>query len=236
MPPPSGCVPAPAQDSTSLGGLPIGSSTMKRDGPEAVGDAAHRDPVARCWPTGRGRYPGRAAARHRGRRDGVGAGGGAAARRHRLGRPAGGRSPARGRAADRGRARDRAARPAQPGPSPRRAGRPGGRPGQRQARPRRAGHHAPLRHRAARHRHADPDAAHPGRGAQPRGIGRPWPRTRRTDRRGRHRQARPDLGLPPGRAGGQAGWAGRACGGHGTPSDPNCDHAWPLWRLRSQRW
>ena len=46
------------------------------------------------------------------------------------------------------------ARPAQPGPSPRRAGRPGGRPGQRQARPRRAGHHAPLRHRAARHRHA----------------------------------------------------------------------------------
>ena len=56
--------------------------------------------------------------------------------------------------ADRGRARGRRPRPAQPGAAPRRPGRPGRRPGQRQARPCRAGHHAPLGHRADRHRHA----------------------------------------------------------------------------------
>ena len=54
-----------------------------------------------------------------------------------------------------------------------------------------------------------PDAAAPGRRAQPGRIGRPRPGTGRAHRRRGHRQARPDLGLPPGRARGAAGRARR---------------------------
>ena len=137
-----------------------------------------------------------------------------------VGRPSARRRPADRRGPGGGRARA-----PHPGTAPGRPGRPGRRPGQRPARGHGAGHHAPLGHRAVRHRDARPDLGHPGRGARPRRGRRGRPGTRGADRRGGHRQAGPHLGLPPGGGRGPASGARRAGGRDGPPCRGGGDHA-----------
>ena len=63
-----------------------------------------------------------------------------------------------------------------------------------------------------------------------------WPRTRRTDRRGGHRQARADLGLPPGRAAARPDGLGALVAGTVRPAIPIAATLGHCWRLRSRRW